>query len=74
MTGIHLAHTVFSNLDNFSKALQSDTLTALEGHHLANQVVDVVSSLRDDEKFDLFWEKVERIRVALGKIICSKYC
>ena len=45
--------------DNLSRTLQHKSLSAEEGQ-VAQMTVDTITSLRNDDAFDLMWEKVSR--------------
>lgn len=66
LLGIMLSHTIFRITDNLSRALQSASLTALSACNLAEDVVKVLTSMRKDSQFDLFWERVDKSRAKLG--------
>jgi len=52
--------------DNLSKTLQSDTLYAAAGQRIAAMTVNTLQSIRNDECFDMFWQKIERARQPLN--------
>ena len=56
--GVYLAELVLMHTDNLSKALQCDTVSAAEAQDTAAMVVRTLQTLRNEEAFDLFWEKV----------------
>lgn len=66
-----LALTVFRLTDNLSKSLQATARTALSGSKLAAEVVSVPSGMRNEKNFNLFWERLDQLRVRLGKLIIS---
>ena len=49
----HFAHT-----DNFSKSLQSPSLSASAGQHLADLTIKTLQSIRNEELFDAFYDVV----------------
>ena len=44
--------------DNLSQTLQSKTMSAAEGQKVGKMVIDTLQSIRNDESYELFWEKV----------------
>ena len=84
--GIHLAHLIVGHSDNSSRALQSAKLSANEAQEIARCSVMVLRSLRTENNFKLFYERVTnfakqhdagqaslpRKRKALSKIIFGK--
>ena len=59
--GVVLGEMVLGHTDNLSKSLQVKTLTASEGQELAKVTVTTLQSLRTDEMYDLFWQKVTKM-------------
>ena len=45
---------ILRHIDNLSKALQKTDIFASEGHEVAKMTLQTLSSLRSDEKFQLF--------------------
>lgn len=60
--GMHLAEMVLKHTDNLSKTLQKPELSSLQGYELAMSTVKTLQSTRTESNFDLFWEKVNRLR------------
>ena len=56
--GAYLVELILSHSDNWSKSLQNLNLSAVDGRCTANATVETLKSIRNDESFDLFWEKV----------------
>ena len=56
--GAYLGELILSHSDNWSKSLQNLNLSAVDGRCTANATVETLKSIRNDESFDLFWEKV----------------
>ena len=48
----------FKHTDNLSKTLQSPSLMAAEGQKLADLTCQTLEKIRNDELFDLFWQRV----------------
>ena len=63
--GVLLGELLLRHTDNLSKTLQSPKLSAAEGQRIAGMTLSALESLRDDDYFDLFWEKVESTRESL---------
>ena len=62
--GLHLAHTILRNSDNLSKTLQATQLSAVEAQTIARATVQTLQSLRSEDQFDLFYEKVNQFAEA----------
>ncbi|XP_062504525.1 uncharacterized protein LOC134181294 [Corticium candelabrum] len=58
--GIMLSEMRLRHADNLSRTLQHKSLSAEEGQQVAQMTVDTITSLRNDDAFDLMWEKVSR--------------
>ena len=58
--GIMLSEMILRHADNLSRTLQHKSLSAEEGQQVAQMTVDTITSLRNDDAFDLMWEKVSR--------------
>jgi len=56
--GAILGEMILRHSDNLSQCLQKKTISAAEGQHVAKMVIDTLQSIRTDESFDLFWQKV----------------
>ena len=56
--GLIYGERVLKHTDNLSKALQSPSLTAFEGHQVAQLTRQTLSGIRSQEAFDSFWEYV----------------
>ena len=56
--GISLGTVILQHSDNLSKSLQHDTITAAEGQQLAKQTIDVLKSIRKEDKFKSFYDLV----------------
>ena len=46
--------------DNLSKSLQSKTIYAAEGQHIAEMTLNVLQKIRNSEEYDLFWSSIKR--------------
>ena len=53
-----LGQLLLQHSDNLSMALQSQSMSALEGQKIARMTVCTIESMRSDESFKLFWKKV----------------
>lgn len=58
--GSIVGETILRNCDNLSKALQKESVTAAEGKKMATLTVQTLQTMRNDEQFALFWEKVKK--------------
>ena len=56
--GISLGTLIFQHSDNLSKSLQHDTITAAEGQQLVKLTIDVLKSIRKEDKFKSFYDRV----------------
>ncbi len=56
--GCLLGETILRHSDNLSSTLQHKTLSAAEGQYIAQMAVATLKSVRNEESFDLFWQKV----------------
>ena len=52
------AEALSSILTNFEGTLQHTSLSAAEGQQVAHMTVETLKSIRNDQSFNLFWEKV----------------
>ena len=58
--GIHLAASTLINSDNLSKTLQATKLSAVDAQRIARNTVSTLESIRYDQNFNLFYEKVKK--------------
>lgn len=63
--GVELGEMILRHTDNLSKTLQHKSFSAAEGQEIAGLTVKTLETLRNEETFNLFWEKVERHRATL---------
>lgn len=56
--GVMLGQLLLRHTDNLSKALQQVDLSAAEGQALASMTVTTLQKLRNQDSFDLFWNKL----------------
>ena len=56
--GVSLGALVLSHSDNLSKTLQHKSMSAAEGQHIAQLTLNVLKSLRNQEKFQLFYQRI----------------
>ncbi|XP_062504942.1 zinc finger MYM-type protein 1-like [Corticium candelabrum] len=56
--GVMLGSRILRLVDNLSCTLQKKELSAAEGQVTANVTIKVISALRTDEEFDIFWQNV----------------
>ena len=60
--GVALGECIFRHTDNLSRTLQSPSLSAGEGQHIAELTCKTLERIRNEESFDAFWEKVSMLR------------
>ena len=58
--GINLAYRMYSITDNLSKALQSETISSIEGRETAMKTVEIFKSMRNIDSADCFFETVKQ--------------
>ena len=58
--GIMLSEMILRHADNLSRTLQHKSLSAEEGQQVAQVTVDTITSLPNDDAFDLISKKVSR--------------
>jgi len=56
--GIKLGQIIFGHCDNLSRTLQHSEITAAEGQSTTSLTVSALESIRSEEMFNLFWDKV----------------
>ena len=56
-----LGEMLLSHCDNLSSTLQNPHLSAAEGQTVADMTKRTLATIRADDKFELFWEKVRRM-------------
>ena len=56
--GASLLHNVLSHADNLSKPSQHTRLNAAEGQHLVRMTTTTLKSIRTEEMYKLFWQKI----------------
>ena len=54
--GEYLVKLMLGQSDNLSKPLQNPKLSVIDGRCTANATVETLKSIRNDERFDLFWK------------------
>ncbi len=57
-----LSEMILRHTDKLSQTLQQPKLSSVEGHAVAMLTVKTLQSLRTDDNFDLFWQKVEKTK------------
>ena len=58
--GLHLGFLIFGHTDNFSRSLQGTEKSAAQGQTITSMTVKTLISLRSDDSFKLYWQKVSR--------------
>ena len=61
-----LAEMILRHTDNLSKTLQNPELASMQAYEIAMLTVKTLKSIRTEQNFDLFWEKVELERKQLS--------
>ena len=56
--GAYLGKLIIGHSDNLSKFLLKLNLSSVDGQCTASATVEILKSVRNDESFDLLWEKV----------------
>ena len=56
-----LTKMILWHIDKLSETLQVPKLSRVEGHEIAMLTIKTLKSLRTDENFNLFWQKVEKM-------------
>ena len=54
--GINLAYRMYTITDNFSKTLQRETISSIEGQETAIKTVETFKSMRNIDSADCFFE------------------
>ena len=57
-----LSEMILRHTDRLSQTLQQPKLSSVEGHGVAMLTVKTLEGLRTDDKFDLFWQTIEKKR------------
>ena len=63
--GVVLGKLILSHIDNLSKTLQRKEFSDSEGQEVATLTIRTLESIRNDENFDLFWEKLDKDKESL---------
>lgn len=56
--GLSLCERILKHADSLSENLQMRDLSSCEAQEIAKMMVKTLSSIRNDQSFDLFWQKV----------------
>lgn len=64
--GLKLCERVLKVTDNLSRTLQLESLSAAEAHQLAEMTCTTLRSMRTEEAFDLFFQRMELLRQEAG--------
>ena len=59
--GLVLGETLLRHTDNLSRTLQHSHLSASEGQAVAAMTITTLMSLRNEDSFDLFWKKINKM-------------
>ena len=60
---IVLSEMILRHTDKLSKTLKQPNLSSIEGHDIAMLTVKTLEGLRNENDFELFWQKIEKMRV-----------
>ena len=60
--GCCLGKLILKQTDNLSRTLQNPALSAAQGQEVAKMVVDTLAKDRCEERYDLFWKSVIKIK------------
>ena len=60
---IVLSEMILRHTDKLSKTLQQPNLSSIEGHDITMLTVKTLEGLRNENDFELFWQKIEKMRV-----------
>lgn len=63
--GVELSRKLLSMVDNLSRSLQAQKMSACEGQHLVGITLKALQKIRSEENFDLFWKYVDLRRSSL---------
>ena len=63
--GLKLCERILKITDNLSMTLQTQSLSAAEAQSIAADTIDTLKGMRSDDKFKLFFQLVESLRVRL---------
>ena len=64
--GASVGEMILRHSDNLSQTLQKKTTSAAEGQQVARMVIETLQTLRIQESYDLFWEKVIKQADSIG--------
>ena len=64
--GLKLCERILKITDNLSMALQTESLSAAEAQSIAADTISTLKGMRSVEKFKLFFQLVESLRITLG--------
>ena len=56
--GLSLGERILKHTDNLSHTIQNPSLTAFETQDLAKKTIQTLLRIRNDEAYDLFWERM----------------
>lgn len=57
--GVELGEMILMHTDNLSKTLQHKDFSASEGQEIARLTIRTLETLRNEDSFNLFWEKLK---------------
>ena len=64
--GLVLGKMLLRHTDNLSRTIQKEHISAAEGQAVAGMTVSTLSSMRNDEHFDMLREKVKAMAMESG--------
>ena len=56
--GLSLGERILKHTDNLSSTIQNPSLTAFEAQELAKKTIQTLQRIRNEEAYDLFWERM----------------
>ena len=60
--GLSLGERILKHTDNLSGTIRSPSLTAFEAQELAKKTVITLQRIRNEEAYDLFWERMFKLK------------
>eukprot|EP00731_Ephydatia_muelleri_P015790 Em0009g214a len=60
---IVLSEMILRHTDKLSQTLKQPKLSSVEGHDIAMLTVKTLEGLRTENDFELFWQKIEKLRI-----------
>ena len=67
--GLSLGERILKHTDSLSHTIQNPSLTAFEAQDLAKKIIQTLLRIRNDEAYDLFWERMLLLKSEKRKVI-----